>query len=125
MAEKTGFSYFRTIAIGYVCMWIIAIGVAFTQIGNNIVVWLPFIFMLLVNMALRLHIVRTRQITECGTPHDGCGNLTGEICCAFFCMSCAIAQQARFLYGYTEVSPNPSSNPKLNPNPNPNPYPNP
>lgn len=105
MAEKTGFSYFRTIAIAYVCMWIITIAITFTQLAS-IVVWLPFLFMLFVNIALRLHIVRTRQITECGSPADGCGNLSAEFCCGFWCMFCAISQQARLLYGYTEVSSN-------------------
>jgi len=102
MAEKTGFSLFRTVTAGYVLMWIITIAIMFTSLANT-GVWLPPIFMMLVNIGLRLHIVRTRQITECGSPADGCGNLTGECCCGFWCGPCAIAQEARYLYGYTKT----------------------
>lgn len=102
MAEKTGYASFRTVLGGYTLMWIIAIIIAFFNTSSS-VVWMPAIFMMLVNIGLRLHIVKTRGITQCGSPATGCGNLMGEACCGFCCGPCAIAQQARFLYGYTRV----------------------
>lgn len=104
MAEKTGFALFRTISLGYVLMWIITLAISLTSFENRYTVaWLPCLFMMCVNIGLRLHIVRTRQITECGSPADGCGNLVGELCCGLWCLPCAVAQQARFLYGYTKA----------------------
>jgi hypothetical protein len=102
MSEKTGYASFRTVLGGYTLMWIIAIIVAFFNTTSS-VVWMPAIFMMLINIGLRLHIVKQRGITQCGSPANGCGNLTGEALCGFCCGPCAIAQQARFLYGYTRV----------------------
>lgn len=102
MSEKTRFASFRTVFAGYVCLWIIVIAVSFASL-MDISVWLPFLFMVCVNIGLRLHIVRTKGITECGSQADGFSNLCGECCCALWCLPCAVAQQARFLYGYSRV----------------------
>jgi hypothetical protein len=103
MSEKTGFSRFQTVTAGYVVMWVLTLVIMFAGKLENTGVWLPPLFMMLVNIGLRLHIVRTRQITECGTPADSCRNLTGECCCALWCGPCSIAQQARYVYGYNKI----------------------
>jgi len=45
MSEKTNFASFRTVAIGYIVMWIVVLAIMFTSLANT-GVWLPFIFMM-------------------------------------------------------------------------------
>jgi len=100
ISEKVGFGKFNILICLYIAIYIIAIVVE-VETGIGSVVWLPFICVFLYAIALRLHIVKRDNITECGS--DGCCNLFGECCCGFWCFCCSVAQMARHVYGYTKV----------------------
>jgi len=101
MAEKTGFAKFNTVITVYVIVWTIAFIIeVVTGVGSGVLVWLPFICTLAYTCALRVFIAQRDSITDCGS---GALGLTGECCTAFWCVSCSIAQMARYTYGYTQV----------------------
>lgn len=97
MAEKVQCATFRgtiwaTVAVWFLC-FILSLFVA-----GGIIIWVPIVFSLIFSIALRLHIVRRDNITECGAQP-----MIGECCCGFWCWYCSVAQMARHVYGYDKV----------------------
>ena len=61
-----------------------------TPSGHGHAGWIPWLFITIVAIGLRLHIVKQQHIREWST--DECLNNTGEICTGLWCSPCSICQ---------------------------------
>jgi len=63
--------------------------------------WIPWIFLIIVGIPLRLHVITIHKITEFELwETNGQGSYWGEVAIALFCHPCSLAQMARQVYGY-------------------------
>ncbi len=83
VSQKTGFISFKSALWAYLGFWIVAL-IGQAIFGAAIILWLPMLFSFGFALALRLHIARRQNITECGE--------VGECCCGFWCWYCSVAQ---------------------------------
>ena len=88
MSQKTGFTSFQFAIWIFLFVWLVAI-ILQGVVGAGFIVWLPLLFAFGYAIALRLHIVRRYNITECG---DNCFGCIGEFCCGFWCWYCSVVQ---------------------------------
>mmetsp|Transcript_24508 Transcript_24508/g.40861 ORF Transcript_24508/g.40861 Transcript_24508/m.40861 type:complete len:211 (-) Transcript_24508:424-1056(-) len=95
MAKKTNYTSFECPVFTYITLWFIFFIITLITGSGVWVVLFPMFFVLFFAIALRLHIVRQDNITECGS--------FAECCTGFWCFYCSITQMARHLYGYTKV----------------------
>lgn len=86
MGQKLGYSKFKTVIYVFVFFWIIALIIQLTA-GHSTLIWLPMIIAFIYSLCLRMHIVRTEDITEC----QNCP-MVGEFCIGFWCWYCSVAQ---------------------------------
>ena len=100
MAEKVGMMKFKYSIMAYSAVWLLALIIQLAT-GSSAVVYLPFMYVMGLAIALRLHIVKHHQITECST-NPGCASC-GECCWGFCCHCCSVCQMARYIYGYDKV----------------------
>ena len=96
MAQKVGVADFKTIAITYTILMIIAVIIQLVT-GNIATLWLPWLFTFLVSLILRMKVVSMDNIAR-----DGCSQFS-EFCVAVWCCPCSTSQMARHLYGYKQV----------------------
>lgn len=102
MAEKTKCMRFHYVLLVWGIAVVVGIIIQALSPGAALsFVYLPATVSIIIAIALRLHIVHTTGIRECGNP--GCMNNCGECCCGFWCHSCSVAQMARHLYGYSKI----------------------
>lgn len=84
VSQKTGFSKFTTIVWATAGMWLLGLILTFATGAGAFLVLIPLLFSFVVSIMLRMHVVRTENITECGP--------FGEFCAGFWCWYCSIAQ---------------------------------
>jgi hypothetical protein len=65
-------------------MWLLGLILTFATGAGAFLVLIPLLFSFVVSIMLRMHVVRTENITECGP--------FGEFCAGFWCWYCSIAQ---------------------------------
>jgi hypothetical protein len=95
MSEKTGYGTFsRALGMWAFLMLTAVIIQLFT--GSAIPMFIPLFYAIFYAIGLRMHIVRSNQIRQCG---GSCG----ECCVGFWCFSCSVSQMARYLYGYNKA----------------------
>lgn len=84
MAQKTGLSNFNTVMWLTVTMWFIGFILTAFSGASIFILIIPMLFSFVYAIVLRMHVVKTQNITECGT--------LGEFCCGFWCWYCSISQ---------------------------------
>lgn len=94
VAQKTGYWNFRSVLFAFAFACFVGF-IAQLIVGAAMIVWIPMFFSFFTALALRLHVVRSEQITECPC--------FGEFLIGCFCWGCSVAQMARHLYGYRQV----------------------
>lgn len=86
MSQKTGFAKFTTVIGAYSVIYLVSIIISAVT-GSTVIIWLPMIFAFLVQLALRLFIVKKENINDCGS-----NPMVGEFCMGFWCWYCSVTQ---------------------------------
>lgn len=92
MAQKTGLSNFSTVLWITVIVWFISLILTGLTGATMFIFLIPLLFSFVYSIVLRMHVVRTQNITECGT--------FGEFCCGFWCWYCSVAQSKPVRYTF-------------------------
>ena len=103
MAQFTGYARFNLLWFIY-CSSLVASIILFAT-GDPLFEELALVetFLASLLMGLRLHIVRNRRIAEWSYDFNSWQNICIEGCVGACCYTCAVAQQARYLFRYTRM----------------------
>ncbi len=104
MVEKTRFGQAKWVwgVYGFIVFVLAILGMAGVLRAD--IIWIPAVFIWLVGIPLRLHVVHSEKINDC-YPSDHQTNYWGEVAAAVFLGPCSLCQLARHIYGYDEFDP--------------------
>ena len=101
MAEKTNYGKFSYAIGGWVLVMFLSLILNIVA-DSNVFMLFPFFYALIYSIMLRMHIIKSKQITDCSS-NIGMAQFLDGCCCGFFCFSCSVCQMARYVYGYNKV----------------------
>lgn len=101
ISEKVGCMKFKYTVGIYFLLQVLAFILQLAVPVSQAIIWLPYLYIFIHIIIVRVYIVKHHQIQECST-NPGCAQF-GECCWGFWCNCCSLCQMARYVYGYDQV----------------------